>query len=68
VTYRLSRSSLYQSSTHFIFNEKMAPLRTIAALILGASAASAFAPTNSLTVRTVAPAGRYDFFFVGDLH
>jgi len=37
----------------------MAPLRTLAALILGAGAASAFAPTTPLATRTVAPVVRY---------
>jgi len=39
----------------------MAPLRTLAALVLGASAASAFAPSTPLVSRTVAPIVRYEF-------
>jgi len=39
----------------------MAPLRTLAALVVSASAASAFAPTTPLAVRTVAPVVRYEF-------
>ena len=40
----------------------MAPLRTLAALVLGASAASAFAPASPLTAKTVAPVVRYEVF------
>lgn len=40
----------------------MAPLRTLAALVLGASAVSAFAPASPLAAKSVAPVVRYGFF------
>ena len=38
----------------------MAPLRTLAAVVVGATAASAFAPSSPLVVRNAVPVVRYD--------
>lgn len=51
--------SIFSVSPHTVINfVTMAPLRTLAALILGASAVSAFAPTTPLATRNVVPAVR----------
>lgn len=38
----------------------MAPLRTLAAIVVGATAVSAFAPSSPLATRTVVPVVRYE--------